>query len=206
MCSLFAMESATSTHVVLEDTSRRERAKVRLYVLCQAIGWGFFLTLQVVFSLIFAKGEDARDPVSTVSLVAMVALLGLLLSHYGRPLMERWGWKQLGWRALVPRIIGLATVQSLAWSVIGYGYTFALYRILDCPWPSKYSPILYFLISWINGTSLLVGWSCIYFFYHLFDRFNRSEIERLRLAGAAKESELRALKSQVNPHFMPHGR
>jgi len=196
------MENTASTQVILEDVDRRERAKQRIYVLCQSLGWGFFLTIQAVFSLVFAKGEEAREPASTVALVAMISLLGLLLSHYGRSLMENWEWKQLGWRALVPRVIGFSAVQSLVWSVVGYGYTFALYKFLDCPWPSKYSPVLYFAISLINGTSLLVGWHCIYYFYHLFDRFNRSEIERLRLAGAAKESELRALKSQVNPHFI----
>jgi LytS/YehU family sensor histidine kinase len=74
--------------------------------------------------------------------------------------------------------------------------------VFHCPWKSTYSPAVLFFISWINGTSLLTGWLCIYFFYHLFDRFNRSEIERLRLATTVKESELRALKSQVNPHFI----
>ncbi len=43
---------------------------------------------------------------------------------------------------------------------------------------------------------------CLYFFYHIFERLNRLQIEQLRLAASAKESELRALKSQVNPHFL----
>jgi LytS/YehU family sensor histidine kinase len=70
------------------------------------------------------------------------------------------------------------------------------------PWPTKYSQALIFTISLINGVSLLVGWMCIYFIYHLFDRFNRSEVERAHLTATVKEAELRALKSQVNPHFI----
>jgi LytS/YehU family sensor histidine kinase len=54
----------------------------------------------------------------------------------------------------------------------------------------------------LNGIFLLGVWLCIYFFYHLFDRFNRSELERAQLAAAVKEAELRSLKSQVNPHFI----
>ena len=196
------METTASTHVVLEDSARRERAKERFYVLCQGLGWGFFLALQVTFTLLFAKGEDARDPLSSIASITMVAALGLLITHYSRRLLTRWGWKQLGWRALGPRVLGFASVQSLVWSIIGYGYSLLLYLTLHCPWTSKYSPVLIFFISWINGASLLTGWLCIYFFYHLFDRFNRSEIERLRLATTVKESELRALKSQVNPHFI----
>jgi LytS/YehU family sensor histidine kinase len=70
------------------------------------------------------------------------------------------------------------------------------------PWTAKFSLWLLFPLSWIQGTTLFVGWMCIYFFYHLFDRFNRSEIERLWLATSVKEAELRALKSQINPHFI----
>ena len=64
------------------------------------------------------------------------------------------------------------------------------------------SPLLVFTFSWVQGTTLFVGWLCVYFFYHLFDRYNRSEIERLWLATSVKEAELRALKSQINPHFI----
>jgi hypothetical protein len=49
---------------------------------------------------------------------------------------------------------------------------------------------------------MFAGWWAVYLLYHLFDRYNRLEIERLRVGAAVKEAELRALKSQVNPHFL----
>jgi signal transduction histidine kinase len=197
------MDESSSTLLIPDDDGpRRERAKERFYVLSQALGWGFFWALQSVYVLGFAQGEDARNPVGTVAIITMVAAEGLLLTHYSRRLIARWGWKHLGWRKLGPRLLGLSTAQALVWSVVGYGYSIALCKLTGTPWPSKYGPVLLVVISWINGTSLLAGWHCIYFFYHLFDRFNRSEIERLRLAATVKESELRALKSQVNPHFI----
>jgi LytS/YehU family sensor histidine kinase len=48
----------------------------------------------------------------------------------------------------------------------------------------------------------MAGWLCLYFFYHLFDRYTRLRIEQLRLVACVKEAELRALKSQINPHFI----
>lgn len=181
------------------DAARRERAKMRLYVLCQVVGWGVFLAIQIFFSLVFGGREKAQDPVKTVAMVVMIVGHGLLLTHYMRPLIARWGWRELGWRHLFPRVLAMALILSAVWSAIGYGYT---YGILQEPWESKYSILLIFSISWINGALLLGGWYCFYFIYHLFDRFNRSEIERLRLMTAVKDSELRALKSQVNPHFI----
>jgi LytS/YehU family sensor histidine kinase len=130
----------------------------------------------------------------------LVIAIGLLLSHYIRPLIARRGWKQLGWRMLVPRILLTAVILSGLWSALSYGI---INGVLQQPWPEeKVSPVVVFALSCLSGTMLYVGWMCLYFFYHLFDRFNRSEIERLRLSTHVKEAELRALKSQVNPHFI----
>jgi LytS/YehU family sensor histidine kinase len=58
------------------------------------------------------------------------------------------------------------------------------------------------VLTWFQSAAVLAGWFCIYFFYHLFDRFNRLEVERLRMVTTIKQAELRALKSQLNPHFI----
>lgn len=194
------MENVAASPVVLEDTARRERAKERLYVFFQVGGWGFFLIVQLFFAVYFALREGRHDVLNTAAAVVMIMAAGLLLTHHVRRWIQRWGWKQLGWRPLVPRVIAAAVVLSVLWSAFGYGYT---YGVLRQPWPAaKFSPSVVFALSCLNGAVVFVGWFCLYFFYHLFDRFNRSEIERLRLTTHVKDAELRALKSQVNPHFI----
>jgi len=194
------MDRALPADVLLEDTARRERAKERLYVIFQVAGWGFFLAMQIVVTVYFGtRTGGAAELVGDIATLTMVSALGLLLTHYARAPMTRWGWKQFGWRHLVPRVVAMAVVLSVLWSVVGYGYT---YGVLHQPWPAKYSLSAIFAVSCLQGSFLLVGWLCLYFFYHLFDRFNRSEIERLRLSTHVKDAELRALKSQVNPHFI----
>lgn len=196
------METSPTTSILIDDDSRRERAKARLYVIFQSFGWGFFWVLQLLFAfgLVAAKREVPFDTqLFQAATTTMVMATGLLLSHYGRPMIARWGWKTLGWRALLPRIIALSSLQAAVWVAVGFGWP---YGIVGCAWPSN-SPLgLTVFVVWLNGTVSLIGWHCVYFFYHLFDRLNRSEIERLRLASTVKEAELRALKSQVNPHFI----
>jgi Histidine kinase len=193
------MESAAALPLA-DDLARREGAKQRLYVLCQTGGWGLFLGLQVAISLLFGVGARQSEPRALmIARILMFVTLGLLLTHASRPWFARWGWKQLGWKMLVPRMLATAMVLSAIWTLLIYGYNFG---VLGETWPTKYSPALILTVSWIEWAALLISWECIYFFYHLFDRFNRSEIERLRLMTAVKESELRALKSQVNPHFI----
>jgi Putative regulator of cell autolysis len=200
VCLYFAgMKGSAETTRVIDDTAARERAKERLYVLFQVLGWGFFLSMQLLFSLYFGARDGGRDPLIVAATVVMVASIGLLLSHGFRRYMSRWGWKQLGWRQLLPRVVIAALVLAVLWNGIGYGLT---YFLIDRPWESKYNPVVLFTLGSLNGALIFVGWMCLYLFYHLFDRFNRSEIERLRLNAVVKDAELRALKSQVNPHFI----
>lgn len=194
------IESSASLPLNDEGLARRERAKQRLYVACQLSGWGTFFALQIFFTIFL--GSSVRRSDSVVTMVAQNLLFvtsGLLLTHGLRPLFARWGWKQLGWKALFPRMLGTSAVASALWTTFTLGYSIG---VLQSGWPAKYSPPIIALGMWLNSASLLFGWQGIYFFYHVFDRLNRSEIERLRLMTTAKESELRALKSQVNPHFI----
>ena len=197
------METLAHSPLLPDDTAGRQRAKERLYVIFQAGGWGFFWVLQMLFTAggITSRQKPTLDgQIFQLSVTTMVMALGLLISHFGRRWIARRGWKSLGWRALLPRIVALSAVGAAAWIAVGFGWP---YVALGCPWPAQPVswPVVVALV-WLNGTITLAGWHCVYFFYHLFDRFNRSEIERLRLAGNVKEAELRALKSQVNPHFI----
>ena len=183
-----------------EDLARRERAKARLYVMCQLSGWGTFFGLQVFFTILLGQPVRRQDPIEVMLARNLLFVSsGLLVSHALRLFFARWGWKQLGWKALFPRMLVTAAVASALWTALTLGYTVGVLRE---GWPARYSPPFIAIATWFNSASLLFGWQGIYFFYHVFDRLNRSEIERLRLMTAAKESELRALKSQVNPHFI----
>jgi hypothetical protein len=177
------------------DAGLRLRAKERLYVGCQLAGWTFFLLVQLLFVALFGT----KDSPGTGWAVSQTLAEGLLITHFARRWITKWGWKELSWRPLIPRILGMALVMSVLWTVVGYGI---YYGLLGNPWPPKYSPAALLTVAVINGTLIMSGWLCIYFFYQLFDRYNRLQIEQLRLAAAVKEAELRALKSQINPHFI----
>lgn len=181
-----------------DPEAKLERAKHRLYVLCQLAGWGALMAMQLLYQSTVDKRSD--NVVHDRAILTMIMLQGLVLTHYARMLVKRWGWLQLGWAPLLPRVIGLAVVMSTVWSVVGFGY---IYGVLAEPWTSaKISLSLSVLASTINGVLLFCGWFSLYFIYHTFERLRRMQLEQLRLAASVKEAELRALKSQVNPHFL----
>jgi two-component sensor histidine kinase len=188
------------TKAPVDTATKLERAKGRLYVLGQSAGWGFFLLTQIVFLKSFAPASvSGGSMISAAASIVMIVSSGVLLTHFARRPMQRWGWKEMNWRALIPRIIGMAALLSVLWSLFGYGYT---YGILRQAWPKDFHPVALFSVSFINGTIMMMGWLCVYFFYHVFERLQRLQVEQLALAASAKEAELRALKSQVNPHFL----
>jgi Histidine kinase len=152
--------------------------------------------------LFYQDAVDKRSdtPLHDRAILVMIILQGLLLTHYARALVKRWGWLQLGWAPLIPRVLGLAALMSVAWSAIGYGY---IYGVLEEPWASTQITLrLGIVASTINGVLLFCGWFSLYFIYHIFERLRRMQLEQFRLAASVKEAELRALKSQVNPHFL----
>lgn len=182
-----------------EDVARRTRARARIYGFCQLAGWGTFLGLQLIFYRMFESPARPRSEIATVSSIVIITAVGLFLTHYSRRFIARWGWKQLGWRALLPRVAATSVVLSLVWTGFGLGYTVG---VLQEPWTLNSRVGLKLGLSVTNGAFMFAGWYCVYFCYHLFDRYNRLQLEQLRLAALVHEAELRALKSQINPHFI----
>jgi signal transduction histidine kinase len=193
------MEVSTDISLPWGDAADRERAKMRLYVLFQTGGWGLLAVISILTDHSMSDPREAVDWSAVVSSSLIFSGTGLMLAHLSRRPFCLWGWKELGWRRLVPRILVAAAAMATLWIVVGDGI---VHGLLGVPLPKGHTTLGVFALNMFPGTFLFSAWLCLYFFYHLFDRLNRSEIERFQLMTSVKEAELRALKSQVNPHFI----
>ncbi len=193
------MDVSADISLPMGDDAQRRKAKERLYVLFQAGGWGAFMGIEVWSTLAFPDHESKWGLGTELAVIAMSFATALLITHLMRLPMERWRWKELGWRSLFPRLVAMAIAASALWNGIECLWVHGGLRL---PWNTKYSLVIVLSMEELYGALILFVWLCLYFFYHLFDRLNRSEIERFRLMTSVKEAELRALKSQVNPHFI----
>jgi hypothetical protein len=193
------MEVSTDISLQAGDAAQRDHARMKLYMLFQAAGWLSILAIGVWQVVAFPEHDPKRPLVSSVCYMVLFNATGFIITHFLRSLMNRWGWKQLAWRPLVPRLILVALAGSALWTAFDYGW---VNGVMGEKWMMKIPPALILVLSWFQDTILLCGWLCLYFFYHGYERLNRSEIERFQLMSSVKEAELRALKSQVNPHFI----
>ncbi|WP_457654380.1 histidine kinase [Rhodocaloribacter sp.] len=162
--------------------SRRRKA----YWICQITGWSVYAVVNVVFASFFRTFSwEAALP------NLMLGALGLGLTHLYRNHVRRKGWVRLPLRRLIPRVllasVGIAFVMT------------AVMLVFVAPEEFRFGVALIMLFN-LSATMLL--WSLIYFGLHYFWNYQRAEVERWKLESAVKDAELRALKAQINPHFL----
>jgi LytS/YehU family sensor histidine kinase len=67
---------------------------------------------------------------------------------------------------------------------------------------SPFPTLARFSFQFAKSLLTLFAWAAIYFGYRLQQMLRTAQLDRLRLDAAVKEAELKALRSQVNPHFL----
>ncbi len=194
----------TRLRLGLELPERRSNTEHRrLYLICQAIYWLLIPGLLILLAMGFApRPVEELPPGGFIRMflrIGIILVLGFSLTHSVRYLFRRWGWKRLDWSPLLPRLFGIAVVLAGVLATAHLGLDVLVGRET---WAATLTPNMMFFVRWMQGMMTFTPWLFAYFFYHFSDRLSRSEFERLRLAASAKEAELRALKSQVNPHFI----
>jgi two-component sensor histidine kinase len=167
--------------------------------MCQLGGWG----LWAIFGLVLYYAlEDGPHPLDLLMAFGITVGLGVGLTHAYRAYLRAHGWVDLPLRALIPRVLLAAVLLSAGWNLIQIGMAeIGLLPASAGDASTLQKPVL--LLSALTGGSLLLLiWSTIYFGLHFFWNYRQSEIDRLELAVQSREAKLRALRLQLNPHFL----
>jgi two-component system LytT family sensor kinase len=186
-----------------------------LYWSCQIACW---LGLWALFFLIFISGSTRQPPTPLLIEQTLYCSFGLIGTHLLRILFYWFDWNRLPLFALIPRVL-VATI------LLGIVEVWAIHAALTASMPSR--PAHYSLYHfprvpphepegeqrfhslprfvWFEFGKCaltLFAWSAVYFGYQYQKQLKAVQLERLRLDAAVKEAELKALRSQVNPHFL----
>ena len=184
-----------------------------LYWACQI---GCWLGLWLLFSLIFISGLARQPPTAFLIEQTLFCSFGLIGTHLLRILFYWFDWNRLPLFALIPRVL-VATILLGIVEVWGIHQVFALlpYRpahqgLFHVPHAPVHEPeeerfhsLPRFVWFEFGKCALtLFAWSAVYFGYQYEKQLKAVQLESLRLDAAVKEAELKALRSQVNPHFL----
>ncbi len=162
----------------------------RLYWSLQFAGWGAYFGIWA--SVRFLADHNLTGLLCWVFIAAGY----LVTSHAMHYVIRRRAWVDLPPAQLTFRLLLLVLAAAFA------------ANLLVSPFPPllglnsfavQFQLFAYFVPA---GFLLFAVWSVIYLAFQYFWRYRDSEMRRLRLEVSTQEAELRALKAQINPHFL----
>ena len=165
----------------------------RFYWLAQLIGW---LAYCGILMLSVYTDNPARINSIFILNLTILYFLGIFTTHIQRVIFIHLGWLKLRLPRLIPRLI-LSSILSAFFissiDVLTDYFTDPHFKLMTI------SNIIAIVISAII---LVLFWNAIYFTFHFFKKSRLQEISNLELMATNKESELKNLRSQLNPHFL----
>ncbi|AWM34272.1 sensor histidine kinase [Hymenobacter nivis] len=173
----------------------------RLYWVLQVAGWALYGALGLLMIHLFAFAVAITWHLVAIQ-VTMAAVL-VLTSHGLRTLFGRRGWRALGLGGLLWRLAlanGAAALGSQL--VLGALIAFVIRPPASLGGPAGGGQFVGYVLQ---TYFVLWLWTACYFGLHYLDRYKQAEVDRWKLAAAAREAELRTLQAQLNPHFLFNG-
>lgn len=124
-----------------------------------------------------------------------LGMAGVVASHLLRSTLTHPHERPVGWRLVLWLLPRFAAASAVMWGLRGI-----LVMVLE---PPPYDvPEWRNLVYVVEVLAALCSWTGVYLAYDYYLQYEAGIRERLRLDAALKEAQLRALKAQVNPHFL----
>jgi histidine kinase len=165
-----------------------------LYWVCHIAGWSCF-TLYVLTGYVAAVGFPHVQVSAVVTILFFDAGVCPLVSHQLRSWMRRRGWMALPFRTLTPRLIGIALLLGAGLTSLVMLAEVLIHGYQDLGTSTLVG--MFFGFAW--G---MAGWLFIYFAVIARRRHVALGRQALELRVVARDAQLRALRSQLNPHFL----
>lgn len=165
--------------------------KNNIYWTCQFVGW----TLYAAINLFFFKlsyNTNFKD----ILLFLIWLPLGITITHAYRFIVLKYNILKVNLFFQIPIIIVSSLMMSILFFIINIGVVNLFSHT------SEQIDLLAATSKILSLVLIFIIWSVIYFGFHFFDNYKKTEIQNLRLEANTKEVELNKLKSQLNPHFM----
>ena len=170
-------------------TSWNRKFQVSLYWKCQIVGWSLYGLLAGGIPTLFGGLRW-----SVVARTAVGIVLGLVLTDQLRRYMRRSGWLQLPLLQLAPRLIAASVGIAAAIVLSVSPFLLDIFRSGD-----RLASMATVLTFHMAG---LLLWSAIYLGYHYLQSVRAVEAAKWQLELAMRDTELGALRAQLNPHFL----
>lgn len=182
---------------------RRRWLGTRSYWLLQAAGWGAVLCIGLL-PVLFSPRMTLRAAAVQFSYESVYSVSGLLLSHILR-LISLWILQRAEtWAVFAVSMVPAWLSVSLVWSGISLWMILNLYiQNSDLPFTRPLDGTLFQFVDLMTvALPLMIIWTGFYLGICTYRQGQRDRLDRAQLQAALHQSELRALKAQLDPHFL----
>ena len=168
----------------------------RFYWLAQFIGWTAYcglLTLSV-----YTNNPAHLDSIFFFNIMVII-VSGIAVTHLQRFMFLKLGWLSYKLPRLIPRLLLSSFFFSIIIAIIDLStdYMSNINSIKEHP-----IEISNIIVNVFSTLLLVLFWNAIYFTFHFFQQSRNQEVHNLELTASNRESELKNLRSQLNPHFL----
>lgn len=192
------MKKAAELPPTLSDRSEgsvHRPAGSRAYWICQILGWGGYC-LGYYLAVIIPFHDSGPGSILADSVYGIAGFVG---THLLRSRMRAAGWTEMRPPRLVARLVVAALLVGSLQTAALDG-TLWLQGAFASAAPGAAAGIL---LATAFFSALLIGfWLAIYFVVLSIRRRRSAELDTLRSQIVARESQLRSLQQQLNPHFL----
>ncbi|MEP7245222.1 MAG: histidine kinase [Gammaproteobacteria bacterium] len=170
----------------------------RAYWICQLAGWGTYAALNVFAAIL----DGHLSWGASFAEVTILGAIGLSLTHLLHLFIHKYAWARMRLRARVPRVLAACIAFSVPAAVLNTLTGVASWQTDVASAPPSFPLQNVFLLRALNWLTLFLLWSLLYFEARSLRHRKWAELRESELARALQLSELRLLKSQLNPHFL----
>ena len=178
---------------------KQKKVKISLYWKCQLWGW---FSLAVISFIGISYGPDFNiQLLGNIRYVIQIMISGILFSHFMRLYIKKW---KLADKSFWKLILPISILTIFFGTLVGIFARFREVELVMYLWKANSMSENAYLIfeTVMNGAFLLMLWNIIYFFYQNQQRNKRQEQDKATLKLQTIELEAKALRAQMNPHFV----
>jgi hypothetical protein len=167
-------------------------ARNTAYWICQVLGWGAYSGSQ----LWMAAAQTSWSP-GLAARFGLFFLYSIALTHVLRDVVRRRQWLDLPPTQAFPRLIGAALLVGAIQTLLVVAVDFVLGA-----GQSGFGQISFVVWLWVVLTTIAIFWTMLYAAVSGIRRSREARRVSLETQLALREAELRALESQLDPHFL----
>lgn len=166
--------------------------KSKWYWICQLVGWGGFILISFSMTYLFLGEYRLKN---FIILITSTGLF-MVITHIGRSYLKKKNVFQKELNQILYYLVSFAFISTTVGVIFIHLPPILIEQTLDVV------QLKDVYMTFTNIGVIFLLWATIYGGFQIFDNYRKNEIRKIQLEAKLLETELLALKAQINPHFL----